>query len=137
MAYSETYMCKCLSLFKHFFPVQIDVFLIFCQGEFNKQPKISHFVNFDWEKCIKMAWVAHIEGLICQSILATRCLYWGHRSPSWSANMSSNSRNLKLPFLTIRCLYKGVDLPLDLPIWALEVEIWNCHSWPLDASAGG
>ena len=31
----------------------------------------------------------------------------------------------------------GVDLPLDLPIWALTVEMWNCHSWPLDALLGG
>ena len=25
------------------------------------QAKISHFVDFDWEKCIIMAWVAHIR----------------------------------------------------------------------------
>ena len=31
----------------------------------------------------------------------------------------------------------GVDLPLDLPIWALTIEILNCHSLPLDASTGG
>ena len=59
------------------------------------------------------------------------------RSASWSANMSSKRKNLKLSFLTTRCLYQGGDLPVDLPIWALTVEISNHHSWPLDASAGG
>ena len=33
-----------------FSPVQIDVFFIFCQGELSKEPKIYHFVDFDWEK---------------------------------------------------------------------------------------
>ena len=86
----------------------------------------------------------------------------GGRSATWSANMSSNSRNVKLPFLTTRCQYqvvdmpvdlqlwsanieflttrcqtRGVDWPLDLPIWALTVEMWNCYSWPLDATTGG
>ena len=76
--------------------------------------------------------------------LTSRCHYCqGHscrsasRSATWSANMSSNSRNVKLLFLTTRCHYQGVDLPLDLPIWALTVEMWNCHSWPLDATTGG
>ena len=31
----------------------------------------------------------------------------------------------------------GVDLPVDLSILALIVEISNCHSWPLDNSTGG
>ena len=30
-----------------------------------------------------------------------------------------------------------IDLPVDLPILALIVEISNCHSWPLDDSTGG
>ena len=47
---------------------------------------------------------------------------------SWSAIMSSNSRNLILPFLTTRCNYKGVDLLVDLPIWALTVEAsWSAN----------
>ena len=52
--------------------------------------------------------------------------------------MTSNCRNVKLPFLTTRCHYWGgwVDLPLDLPIRALTVEITYCHSWPLDATHG-
>ena len=25
------------------------------------QAEISHFVDFDWEKCIEMAWVVHIR----------------------------------------------------------------------------
>ena len=45
--------------------------------------------------------------------------------------MRSNSRNVKLPFLTV------VNLPLHLPIWALTIEMWNCYSWPLGASTGG
>ena len=64
--------------------------------------------------------------------------YYGDRSATatWSANMSSNSSNVKLPFLTTRCQYQwvDVDLPLDLPIWALTVEMWNFHSEPLDAT---
>ena len=66
--------------------------------------------------------------------LTIRCLGWMGRSASWSANMSSNSRNFKSPFLTSRCLYWGVDLPVDLPIFALTLEISCHHSWPLDAS---
>ena len=31
----------------------------------------------------------------------------------------------------------GVDLPVDLPIWALTVEISYYHSWLLDATTGG
>ena len=61
---------------------------------------------------------------------------WG-RSESWSVNMSSNSKNVKLTFFTTRCHYQGVDPPVDLPIWALTVEMWNCHSWPLDSLMGG
>ena len=49
----------------------------------------------------------------------------GGRSANWSANVSSNCRNVKLPFLTTRCLYWGVDLPGDLPLWALTVEMCN------------
>ena len=59
------------------------------------------------------------------------------RSATSSANMSSNSRNVKLPFMTTRFHYWGVDLPVDLPIWSLTVEMWNHHSWPLDATTGG
>ena len=53
--------------------------------------------------------------------------------------MTCNNSNLKLPFLATRCLYcgVGVDLPVDLPIWPVTIAIWNCHSWPLDASTRG
>ena len=61
----------------------------------------------------------------------------GGRSATWSAYMSFHKRNLKLPFLATRCLYWGVDLPVDLPICASTRDIWNYHSWPLDASTGG
>ena len=63
--------------------------------------------------------------------------YQGGRSATSSANMSSNSRNVKSPFFTTTWHYWGVDLPLHLPIWALTVEMWNCHSWPLEATTGG
>ena len=54
-------LCAYIQAFwKHFFPVEIDGFFIFCQGELKKQLKISHFVDFEWEKYIKMAWVAHM-----------------------------------------------------------------------------
>ena len=63
----------------------------------------------------------------------------GVRSASWSANMSSNSRNLKLPFLATRYPYWGVDLPVDLPIWALNSRnvklpflITRCLNWGVD-----
>ena len=63
------------------------------------------------------------------------------RSATSSANMISNSRNVKLPFLTTRWHYHGgldlpVDLPLHLPIWTLTVEMWNHHSWPVDGTTG-
>ena len=32
---------------------------------------------------------------------------------------------------------RGVDLPVDLPIWTLTAEMWICYSWPLDVSTGG
>ena len=38
-----------------------------------------------------------------------------------------------LPYVNL----PDVDLPLDLPIWALTVELWNHHSCPLDASTRG
>ena len=98
--------------------------------------------------------------------LTTRCLYWGvdlsvnrqiwaltveissHHSWSLDAstrgvpagcslNMSSNSRNFKSQYLTTRCLYWGVDLPVNRPIWAQTVEISSHHYWPLEASTGG
>ena len=69
--------------------------------------------------------------------LAIRCLYWRGTSASWSAYMTCNNSNLKLPFLATRCLYGGVALPVDLPIWPVTIPIWNCHSWPLDASTWG
>ena len=58
-------------------------------------------------------------------------------SASWSAYVTCNNSNLKLPFLAIRCLYWRVHLPVDLPIWPVTIAIWNCHSWPLDASTWG
>ena len=76
------------------------------------------------------------SGNLILPFLTTTFHYWGDTSARRSANMSSSSRNVKLPFLTTRCLYWGVDLPGGLPILALTVEMWNWHSWPLDASTG-
>ena len=61
--------------------------------------------------------------------LITRCLYQWDRSASWSANMSSDIRNLKSPFLTTGRIYWGVNLPVDQPIWAPRVEISFHYSW--------
>ena len=73
--------------------------------------------------------------------LATRWLYWWWegRSASCSANISSNSENLKLHSWPLDDSTGGgrVDLPVDLPILAITVEISNCHSSPLDNSTGG
>ena len=66
-AYPKTYMCRLSSLFKHFFPVQIDIsFFIFCQGKFSKQANISHFVDFDWEKASKwLEWsISRVQGML-------------------------------------------------------------------------
>ena len=46
-------------------------------------------------------------------------------------------KNLKLPFTSTGRSTWGVDLPVDLPIWALTVKIWNCHSHPLADLWGG
>ena len=63
--------------------------------------------------------------------------YQWDRSASWSANMSSDIRNLKSPFLTTGRIYWGVNLPVDQPIWAPRVEISFHYSWLLDASTSG
>ena len=63
-------------------------------------------------------------------------LPWG-RSAIWSTNMNSNSKNLILPFRSTGRSTGGVDLPVDLPIWAQTVKIWNCHSHPLTVLLGG
>ena len=82
------------------------------------------------------------------SFLTTRCHYWGERSSRWSANMSSNSTNVKLlsawavrtsmwifQYESQIAILSGVDLqvqgdlqvPLDLPMWALTVKVWKYH----------
>ena len=45
-------MCTFSSLFKHFFLYKL-MFFLFLSGELSKQPKISHFVDFDWENALK------------------------------------------------------------------------------------
>ena len=76
------------------------------------------------------------------SVWISNCHFKGARSAgarwlagaTWSANMSSNSKNLQVPLLAPLW---GVGLPVHLPIYALTVEIWNSHSWPLEAFTGG
>ena len=52
-----------------------------------------------------------IKGNVIIGGVECRCLYWGGRgrsaswSATWSTSMCSYSKNLKLPFLTTRCLY--------------------------------
>ena len=48
------------SLLDAFFPVQTDKLFYFLSGGVKETTKISHFVDFQLEKCIKMAWVACI-----------------------------------------------------------------------------
>ena len=52
------------------------------------------------------------------AFLTTRCIYWGIRSAPWSAYMSFDNRNLKMPFFATRCLYWG---ELSNPL--------NCQFW--------
>ena len=47
-------ICANFQAFSNIFSLLIDAFH-FLLGEFSKKPKISHFVDFEWEKCIKMA----------------------------------------------------------------------------------
>ena len=66
-----------------------------------------------------------------------RCQYQGGRSASryksWSAYGSLKSSNVKLPFLNTGFQ----SWPVDLPIWAFTVTMWNCHSWLLDVITRG
>ena len=64
-------------------------------------------------------------------------MYLGGRSATWSTYMSFNNRNQKWPFRWKgRCTW-GVDMPLDLPIWALTIESRNDHSDELADLLGG
>ena len=55
-------ICADFQAFSNTFSMfKLTFFFIFCQGEFSKQPKSSHFVDFDREKCNKMASVVHIR----------------------------------------------------------------------------
>ena len=62
LACPKTCMCRISSHFKPFSHVEIDIFFILLSGRISKQPKISHFVDFEWEKCTE-------NGL--------SCTYWG------------------------------------------------------------
>ena len=96
----------------------------------------SHYWGVDLSFNLPI-WTLTVEMSSCHSwpLDATT----GARSATSSANMNSNSGNVKLPFLTTRSHYwgVGVDLSFNLPIWALRVEMWNCHSWPLESTTRG
>ena len=80
-------------------------------------------------------------------------LNWGGRSARWSAYMSSNGKHLKLPFRsTARCMgdrsaRKSAKISFNnsityytWQIWALIVEICNCHVgvfWGCQGCQGG
>ena len=66
-------------------------------------------------------WVLTVEMSYCHSWPLDATIGVGGSSASWSANISPNSRNHIFPFLNITCHYWGVDLPVDLPLWALTV----------------
>ena len=48
-------VCADFQAFSNTFSLLKLMFFKFLLGELNKQPKFSHFVDFDWEKWIKMA----------------------------------------------------------------------------------
>ena len=56
-------LCADFQAFSNTFSLLKLTFFNFLFREFSKQPKISHFVYFDWEKCIKMVLVVSIWSL--------------------------------------------------------------------------
>ena len=58
LTHPNTCMCKVSRLFENFVTFNSG-FLVFV-GELSKKPKNWHFVDFDWEKYIQMAWVVHL-----------------------------------------------------------------------------
>ena len=60
---------------------------------------------------------------------------WGVDLP---VDLNGNFRFLLLELILADQLAdRGVDLSVDLPIWARTVKIWNCHSHPLANILGG
>ena len=52
--HSQKPICTDFQAFLYTFPyTNWHFFIFFCLVEWSKQPKISHFVDFDWEKCIE------------------------------------------------------------------------------------
>ena len=79
-------------------------------------------------------WPVTIAIWNCHSWPLDASTWSGGTSASWSAYVTCNNSNLKLPFLATRYRYWWGDVPVNLPIWPVTIAIWNCHSWPLDAS---
>ena len=61
----KTYMCRFASLCEHFFPVQIDGFSVFCQGEFRTQPKFHILLILTGNNALKLLewWVFRVWGM--------------------------------------------------------------------------
>ena len=114
----KTYMCRFSSLSNTFSLYKLTFF---------------HFLSGGAQQT-----VLTVEMWNCHSWPLDACGGRG-RSASWSASMSSNSRNVKLPFLTTRCLYQGsggrsfrwstsrssnsTDLKF-LSTWAVRISMW-------------
>ena len=49
---------------------------MFCQGELSKQPKISHFVDFEWENALKwLEWCVFRVGDVPNPMALVSSLY--------------------------------------------------------------
>ena len=73
----------------------------------------------------KVGLSANFGVLVCK---ASQLYYLGGPSARWSAYMGYNGKHLKLPFNSTGTSTWGLHQPGDLHIWALIVNIWNCHS---------
>ena len=89
MAYPKTYMCRFSSLFKHFFPVQIDIFHFLSGGV----KQIAKNFTFCWFWLAKMHW----NGLSGADLGLEACWIQWHRfwvstiSISWKIKISGKN----------------------------------------------
>ena len=89
MAYPKTYMCRFSSLFKHFFPVQIDIFHFLSGGV----KQIAKNFTFYWFWLVKMHW----NGLSGADLGLEACWIQWHRfwvstiSISWKIKISGKN----------------------------------------------
>ena len=119
-------MCRFSSLFKHFSLLKLTFYFFLCQREFWKQPKISHFVDFDWENWwgqLDINWYLSLPPDASMGVhqstspdvvplLPTRCLNLGggvhltEGQPEPKADQMSSWPDVVL-LLATRCLYCG------------------------------